>query len=76
MAIVTGGAGINGLGFASARLMVQHGARIVIQDLPYRGLGSGLLRVLRAWPQTEPIDDPAGNLFKAIMARPEPSRTR
>jgi NAD(P)-dependent dehydrogenase (short-subunit alcohol dehydrogenase family) len=33
VAIVTGGAGINGLGFASARLMVQHGARIVILDL-------------------------------------------
>lgn len=38
--------------------------------LPYRGLGSGLLRVFRAWPQLELIDDRAGNLFKAIVARP------
>ncbi|WP_231107719.1 ATP-binding protein [Stenotrophomonas maltophilia] len=37
--------------------------------LPYRGLGSGLLRPLRAWPQIELIDDRAGNLFKAIVAR-------
>jgi len=33
VAIVTGGAGINGLGFASARLMAQHGARVAILDL-------------------------------------------
>ena len=39
--------------------------------LPYRGLGSGLLRALRAWPQIELIDDRAGNLFKAIVARPQ-----
>lgn len=38
--------------------------------LPYRGLGSGLLRSLRAWPQIELIEDRAGNLFKAIVARP------
>ncbi|MYN04037.1 ATP-dependent DNA helicase RecG [Pseudoduganella sp. DS3] len=38
--------------------------------LPYRGLGSGLLRVLRAWPQVELIDDRGGNLFKAIVQRP------
>lgn len=39
--------------------------------LPYRGLGSGLLRALRAWPQIELIDDRAGNLFKAIVTRPQ-----
>lgn len=38
--------------------------------LPYRGLGSGILRVLRAWPDVELIDDRTGNLFKAIVARP------
>ena len=38
--------------------------------LPYRGLGSGLLRTLRAWPQIELIDDRGGNLFKAIVVRP------
>lgn len=37
--------------------------------LPYRGLGSGLLRALRAWPHIELIDDRAGNMFKAIVAR-------
>ena len=38
--------------------------------LPYRGLGSGILRALRAYPQIELIEDRAGNLFKAIVARP------
>lgn len=38
--------------------------------LPYRGLGSGLLRALRAYPHIELIDDRAGNLFKVIVARP------
>jgi NAD(P)-dependent dehydrogenase (short-subunit alcohol dehydrogenase family) len=33
VAIVTGGAGANGLGFATARLMAQHGARVAILDL-------------------------------------------
>jgi len=37
--------------------------------LPYRGLGSGLLCALRAWPQIELIVDRAGNLFKVIVAR-------
>lgn len=39
--------------------------------LPYRGLGSGVLRALRAWPPIELVDDRAGNLFKAIVARPQ-----
>ena len=34
VAIVTGGAGINGLGFATARMLADHGARVVILDLP------------------------------------------
>ena len=38
--------------------------------LPYRGLGSGLLRALRAWPDIELIDDRVGNLFKVIVTRP------
>ncbi len=41
--------------------------------LPYRGLGSGLLRSLREWPHIELIDDRAGNLFKAIVLRPDPA---
>lgn len=38
--------------------------------LPYRGLGSGLLRALRAWPTIEFIDDRTGNFFKVIVTRP------
>lgn len=38
--------------------------------LPYRGLGSGLLRALRAWPAIELVDNRVGNLFKAIVTRP------
>jgi NAD(P)-dependent dehydrogenase (short-subunit alcohol dehydrogenase family) len=33
VAVITGGAGLNGLGFATARLMAAHGARVVILDL-------------------------------------------
>lgn len=32
-ALVTGGAGLNGLGFATARMMAEQGARVVILDL-------------------------------------------
>lgn len=45
-------------------------ASFAVKLLPYRGLGSGLLRVMRTWPKIELIDDRAGNLFKAIVARP------
>lgn len=33
VAIVTGGAGFNGLGFATARMLAAHGAQVVITDL-------------------------------------------
>jgi NAD(P)-dependent dehydrogenase (short-subunit alcohol dehydrogenase family) len=33
VAVITGGAGINGLGFATAKQMAAHGARVVILDL-------------------------------------------
>ena len=33
VAVITGGAGPNGLGFATARLMAQHGARVAMLDL-------------------------------------------
>ena len=34
VAVITGGAGVNGLGYATARLMAAQGARVVIADLP------------------------------------------
>lgn len=33
VAVITGGAGLNGLGFATARMMAAHGATVVILDL-------------------------------------------
>lgn len=33
VAVITGGAGLNGLGFATAKLMAAHGARVVVLDL-------------------------------------------
>ncbi len=33
VAVITGGAGINGLGFCTARMMAEQGARVVILDL-------------------------------------------
>ena len=33
VAVITGGAGQNGLGFATARMMAEQGARVVILDL-------------------------------------------
>lgn len=37
--------------------------------LPYRGLGSGILRALKAYPDIEFIDDRLGNVFKAVIRR-------
>ncbi|MFW2178217.1 MULTISPECIES: RNA-binding domain-containing protein [unclassified Moraxella] len=37
--------------------------------LPYRGLGSGILRALKAYPNIELIDDRENNRFKAIIYR-------
>lgn len=37
--------------------------------LPYRGLGSGIKRAIKAYPDIEFIDDRAGNAFKAIIKR-------
>ena len=34
VAIITGGAGLNGLGFATAKMMAEQGASVVILDLP------------------------------------------
>jgi len=37
--------------------------------LPYRGLGSGIRRALRAWPNINFIDDRDGNQFKVEIGR-------
>ncbi len=37
--------------------------------LPYRGLGSGILRAYKAYPDIELINDRQNNLFKAIIKR-------
>ena len=37
--------------------------------LPYRGLGSGIKRAIKAYPHIEFIDDRDGNTFKAIIMR-------
>ncbi|MDW7590851.1 MULTISPECIES: RNA-binding domain-containing protein [Providencia] len=37
--------------------------------LPYRGLGSGIKRAIKAYPDIEFVDDRAGNAFKAIIKR-------
>ncbi len=37
--------------------------------LPYRGLGSGILRALRAYPHVELMEDRPGNFFRVIIAR-------
>jgi len=44
-------------------------ASFAAKILPYRGLGSGVRRALKAWPNIELIDDRSGNLFKAIVHR-------
>ncbi len=37
--------------------------------LPYRGLGNGIIRALRAYPNIDFQDDHVGNQFKAIIRR-------
>lgn len=47
--------------------LTSHAAQI----LPYRGMGSGILRALREWPRIELIDDVPGNQFSTVIWRPE-----
>ncbi|WP_080801105.1 RNA-binding domain-containing protein [Desulfamplus magnetovallimortis] len=37
--------------------------------LPYRGLGNGIIRAVKAFPDIEFVDDRDGNLFKCIIKR-------
>lgn len=47
-------------------ILVSFASRI----LPYRGLGSGIMRALAAYPDITFVDDRENNLFKAIIKRP------
>lgn len=47
-------------------ILVSFASRI----LPYRGLGSGIVRALAAYSAIEFIDDRENNLFKVIIMRP------
>ncbi len=38
--------------------------------LPYRGIGSGILRSLQAWPRLEFINDKEGEQFTVVIRRP------
>jgi ATP-dependent DNA helicase RecG len=38
--------------------------------LPYRGLGTGVLRALKEYPDIEFVDDRDGNLFRVVIKRP------
>ncbi len=41
--------------------------------LPYRGLGTGILRALKAYSAIDFVDDQDGNLFRAIIRRRTPT---
>jgi len=44
-------------------------ASFAAKILPYRGLGNGIRRALKAYPYIELVDDRDGNLFKVIIKR-------
>ena len=46
-------------------VLASYATRII----PYRGLGSGITRALKAYPHLQFIDDRESNLFKAIIHR-------
>lgn len=39
--------------------------------LPYRGLGTGIRRAVKAWPRIQFVDDKDGCMFSAIISRPK-----
>ncbi len=44
--------------------------------LPYRGIGTGIPRVLEDWPETLLLDDVDGNEFRAVIPRPATDQTQ
>lgn len=39
--------------------------------LPYRGIGSGILRALKAWPHIDFVNDKEGEEFRVVIKRPQ-----
>jgi ATP-dependent DNA helicase RecG len=44
-------------------------ASFATRILPYRGLGSGVMRAIKEYPNIEFIDDHEGNMFKVVIQR-------
>jgi ATP-dependent DNA helicase RecG len=44
-------------------------ASFAAKILPYRGLGNGILRALKAYPAIDFIEDKTGNFFKVVLMR-------
>jgi len=49
------------------KVLAEHAAHI----LPYRGLGTGVPRALRAWPKIDLVDEREANQFRAVVWRVE-----
>jgi ATP-dependent DNA helicase RecG len=47
-------------------------ASFAAKILPYRGLGNGILRALKAYPRIDFVDDREANLFRVIITRHTP----
>ena len=52
---------------SSLEVRVTNAIDVAKGMLPYRGLGSGIKRVLEAWPEVELVDDREGCLFTATV---------
>jgi NAD(P)-dependent dehydrogenase (short-subunit alcohol dehydrogenase family) len=73
VAVITGGAGPNGLGFATARQMAEHGARVVILDLAQakpadaaKRLGSAHLGIVADVTDKASCDAAIAEVLKAL----------
>jgi len=56
----------NGNAISRNPILVSYSSKI----LPYRGLGSGISRILKEHPSTEFINDQIGQQFKVVLWRP------
>jgi len=55
------------MGISNVRNPILHS--FATKLLPYRGLGSGIKRALRAYPEIEFLDDREGNVFRVTIHR-------